>query len=415
MEVSLLLRRLALPQLNRDARLLIAVSGLFAISFYGINALLIVLYVLRLGHGPQYVGWFSASSALSYMAMSLPAGALGKRYGTRQVMLVGGALTAAGIAMLPLAEFVAPLLRNAWPILAQVCRNIGWAMLNVNLVPALMAATTAENRNSTYAYASAFRGLGTFLGTMVGGVLPSLFAGLLGQTLDVPGPYRLSIWTGAAIALVGLAPIALIHRIGHVTSEGPVEHSSPFPTLLVALTIGHVYFAQGGWATCQAFYNAYLDTQLRLPAWAIGAITSIGYLMATFAPMLAPRLALRRSNGWTLMVTTAGTAVSLMPLALLPHWLAAGLGRLGVSALAAIWLPALQVFQMEAVESQWRSLAYGAVSTAMALSFASVSIAGGYIASAAGYGSLFLVGAGLSVAGTVVMWATLKRRAEDRG
>jgi predicted MFS family arabinose efflux permease len=64
---------------------------------------------------------------------------------------------------------------------------------------------------------------------------------------------------------------------------------------------------------------------------------------------------------------------------------------------------------MEWVEERWRSLAYGAVSTAMALSYGSVSIAGGYIIAAWGYSRLFLLGVGLSLAGTVVMQYVLRR------
>ena len=70
----------------------------------------------------------------------------------------------------------------------------------------------------------------------------------------------------------------------------------------------------------------------------------------------------------------------------------------------AIWMPAFQVFQMERVDSRWRSLAYGAVSMAMGLGFGSTSLAGGYIIAAWGYRSLFLIGVGLSLAGATLMW-----------
>jgi MFS family permease len=64
---------------------------------------------------------------------------------------------------------------------------------------------------------------------------------------------------------------------------------------------------------------------------------------------------------------------------------------------------------MELVESKWRSLAYGALSMGMGLSFGSFSLAGGYIIAAAGYRTLFALGAGLSIAGGVLMWAILRR------
>ena len=67
----------ALSQLNPSARLLIATSGMLSVSFLGIQMLLKVLYMLRLDFGTEYIGWFLASSALAYMSMGLPSGALG--------------------------------------------------------------------------------------------------------------------------------------------------------------------------------------------------------------------------------------------------------------------------------------------------------------------------------------------------
>ena len=93
----------ALSTFSRDTRLLFALSGMISISFFGIQMLLKVLYVLRLGYGPEYVGWFLAASSLAFMAMGIPSGMLGNRYGLRTVMLVGGAILVIGMAMLPLA------------------------------------------------------------------------------------------------------------------------------------------------------------------------------------------------------------------------------------------------------------------------------------------------------------------------
>jgi len=65
------------------------------------------------------------------------------------------------------------------------------------------------------------------------------------------------------------------------------------------------------------------------------------------------------------------------------------------------------------VDSEWRGLAYGAVSMAMGLGFGTTSLAGGYIIAAVGYRPLFLLGVGLSLAGVAYLWVVLKRRAGD--
>jgi MFS family permease len=171
---------------------------------------------------------------------------------------------------------------------------------------------------------------------------------------------------------------------------------------------GYVYIDHAGWATCQGFCNAYMDTDLQISTAAIGLITGVGQFLAILAPLIVPRLAARRGHGWTLQMASLGVAISLLPLALVPTWAAAGLGRLGVSVVSAIWMPAIQVFQMELVARDWRSLAYGAVSMAMGMGFGSMSLAGGYIIAASGYGTLFLIGASLSTLAAAWMWGALK-------
>ena len=375
---------------GRDTRLLIAASGLFALPFYGIQMVLRVLYVLRLEHGPEYVGLFGSVGAFAYMAMGLPSGALGRRFGIRRTMLVGGIITVIGMALLPFTEFLPTWAQDAWPIASSAFRTLGWSMFNVNLIPALTAATSAAQRSRAYSLNGMLNGLGTFVGTVSGGMLPGLFGRLLGQSLDVPRPYGVALWAAAAISVTALIPLLLVSRLEAETVEERAQVQGPFPLLAVALMVVHVFLSRGGWAICQSFASAYMDTVLLLPASAIGLISGLGQFAATLTPLLNPRLARRRGDGWTLMVTALGT---------------------GVLSLSAMWMPALHVFQMEQVEPRWRSLAYGTVSMAMGLSFGLLSLLGGYVVAGAGYRSLFAIGACISVAGAGLMWVILKRQA----
>ena len=412
--------RVRLPsgaRFTRDAWLLIAVSGVLSVTFYGIHNLLRVLYVLRLGHGPEYVGVFSASGALTYMAMGLPSGALGQRFGARKTMLVGGVIVVLGMLALPAAEYVPLTLRLTWPIATQVVLICGWSMVNVNIVPGLVAATAPESRGDVYAMNGAVRGLGTLAGTLVGGLLPGLFAGVLGQTLGDASPYGYGLWVAAVLSIAGIVPVALLRTARQSTTESSEAGAAdPFPVALMAILAGHIFLVHGGWATLQAFGNAYMDTDLRLPASAIGLITGAAQLVSIGAALVTPRLARRVGEGRTLLVSGLGMGLSLVPLALIAHWSTATFGRVGNLALEAMWLPALQVYQMERVGERWRSMAYGIVNTVMGLSFGTVSLAGGYIVAAGGYRAVFLVGAGLCVAASVVMGGMVRgeRRAEKR-
>jgi len=110
----------SLHDFSHDAKLLITVTGILAISFFGLYALLRVIYVLRLGYGPEYVGIFSATGALTYMGMGVPSGALGARLGTRKAMLIGASIVVVGMILLPLTEFMPLVLRDGWPFFSQV-------------------------------------------------------------------------------------------------------------------------------------------------------------------------------------------------------------------------------------------------------------------------------------------------------
>jgi len=406
--VSLRLRTLS--HFSRDTRLLLATSGIIATSFFGIHTLLRVLYILRLGYGPEYVGLFGAAGAFTYTTMGLPSGALGRRFGVRRIMLIGGLVTVVGMLILPLAEFLPLQVRATWPVLSQVFHIAGWSMFNVNFVPALMAATTAEERSSAYALNGVLKGVGTFLGTTIGGALPGMFAGMFSLGLDAARPYGYGIWVAAVVGLGALIPLTRLGKLEQTAVAGHVEARAAFPLLPLALMLLYVYLSHSAWAVNRAFGSAYMDTVLSLPASTIGLITSVGQFASILSPLLNPSLARRYGDGWTLMVASLVMGVSLLPMALVPHWAIVGLGNLGILTLAAMRMPALQVFQMELVDTRWRALAYGAVSMAMGFSFGSMSLIGGYVVAAAGYRALFLLGTGLSVAGAVLMWAMLRRQ-----
>ena len=390
--------------------MLLIVVGLVAVSFFGIQTFLKTFYVLRLGYGMVFFGVFNSASAFSYMVMSLPAGALGSRLGLTVTMRLGIIVTVLGMAMLPLTESVPALFRYYWPVFSMMVVSGGYALFSINMVPALMGLTSDENRNSAYATTGVLRGLGAFVGTPFAGLLPGVIASMTGVGLDSPAPYRLALWLSPAVLLLALFPLM---RIGDAERSGKHEEKpslpGSFPVAPVSLLILFVWFSQAAGATCYSFCNAFMDVELQLTTFAIGIISSAGQFASIFAPMLLPMLARRRGNGWTLMATTVGGAVSMIPLILIPQWFAAALGQFASMVLSAVRMPALQVYQMEMIEKRWRSLAYGAVNTAMGFSFMLVSFGGGQIIDKWGYTSLFAMGVILSFFGATIMWGMLKR------
>ena len=92
-------------------------------------------------------------------------------------------------------------------------------------------------------------------------------------------------------------------------------------------------------------------------------------------------------------------------MALLPHWLAAGGGFIGVMMFAGFGRPAFIAFHQESVRPRWRAAISGATTMAAGLGSAAAAFGGGYLVTAAGYRGLFLVGAAVSLVGILIFWA----------
>jgi predicted MFS family arabinose efflux permease len=146
-----------------------------------------------------------------------------------------------------------------------------------------------------------------------------------------------------------------------------------------------------------------MDQALRYSSATIGTITAFGQIVAIGASMLLPSLLKKRNAGWMLITATVGLGISLLLLALSSHWVVVTLGRLGVLVTMAMWLPTLQVYQMEIVEESSRGIVYGAMSMAMGLGFATMSYTGGFVIESYGYGAIFIVGACISAVAAIIM------------
>jgi len=160
-----------------------------------------------------------------------------------------------------------------------------------------------------------------------------------------------------------------------------------------------------GEGAARTFFNVYLDAGLHAPTAQIGVLSAAGQLLAVPAALATPLLMTRWGKERTFVLASLGMAISLLPLALIPHWGAAGLGLMGLMALGSIARPIITVYQQEIVSPSWRAVMSGATTMAAGLSWSAMAFGGGYLITALGYRSPFLAGAGLTVAGALLFWA----------
>jgi predicted MFS family arabinose efflux permease len=168
-------------------------------------------------------------------------------------------------------------------------------------------------------------------------------------------------------------------------------------------------------STTLTFFNLYLDTSLQIPTAQIGLIAALGRLLAVPAALVTPFLTARRGPAMVAIWASLGGSLSMLPMALVPHWSAAGLGFMGVVALSSVRYSAFLVYSMELVSPEQRGAMSGAGEMAAGISFAMMAFGGGYLISQFGYPPLFLTGAGLSALGTLILWTYLRRPKQEIG
>ena len=110
--MSLYLQTLRL--FTRDLRLLLAAVTFHGISFFGITTLLLNLYLLRLGYGLEFIGLVNGVAPTGFAALSLQAGAFGRRWGYRRAVIAGMSVILLGTVLLPFNEFVPAGWQATW-------------------------------------------------------------------------------------------------------------------------------------------------------------------------------------------------------------------------------------------------------------------------------------------------------------
>ena len=244
-----------------------------------------------------------------------------------------------------------------------------------------------------------------FAGNLVGGMLPGLFAATLGLSLDQPASYGYPLWVPAGLYVLALLALLPTRKVRAEPPQERAAETGPAPYGLIALLALVYLLCVAGWGAVQAFFNVYLDAGLGVSTPLIGALSAAGQLLSVPAALSAPLLTARWGKVRTFALVSLGAALSLLPLAFIPHWGAAGLGFMGMTALFWIADPTFMVYHQEIVAPGWRPTASGAVNMALGLSFSAMALGGGYLIGALGYRSLFLTGAGVTAAGALLFWA----------
>jgi MFS family permease len=389
--------------------MILLISAIMGLSIDGgIYSVVLNLYVLRLNFGPEFVGQINSVANLTFALGSLTAGWLGTRYGSRRLMIVGLALGAAGALTLPVADLLTPQGRAPWLALTLILIYVGLAFYFVNSGPFLIRVTAVSARGAIFAIQSAISGLASFVGGLLGGILPAIFATTMVVSMLSPAPYRMPLIVVGVVMVVAFFLVLRTHEPGPEEIEAEAVEARPGAprprsaySLILFMSV--VRFLQvAGVGAAVTFFNVYMDSSLGVSTPAIGVVSASARLLAVPAALLGPLLARRVGYGEAAVIGSLGAVVSLLPMALIPSPVAASIGFVGLLAFTSIRFPTFYIFMMERTPPRLRAAMTGAGEMAAGFSFALISLSGGYIIVHFGYDAAFLLGALITMAGTLL-------------
>ena len=394
---------------SRDVRLFLVSAAIAGLAWEGARTVLFNIYLLRLGYGPETVGVVTAVGAFSFALLCLPAGAMGTRWGIRNMLITGLGLMVAGHLLLPLTEYLEEAWRMSWLLATTVLTYLGYALYLVNGLPFLMDATGTEERDYAFSVHVALVPLAAFVGSALAGVLPGAFALLLGVSIENVAPYRFPMWLVALLlvpAVLVLLPTRPKERRQARASQAhtPEAPASRAPYALFLIMGLVMAFRFGGRGTITTFFNVYLDQGLGAPTAVIGLLLAAGQLISVPAALAAPLVAARWGNPRIIYWGSLVMALCALPLALVPTWGAAGAGFVSSTLFFSLTVGPIRVFSQGLVAPRWRATMASAFMMGAALAFAAVALIGGYAIVTMGYQALFLVAIGLMAAGGIVFW-----------
>lgn len=368
-------------------------SALTTVVGFGLAAVLQNLYLLRLGYDARFIGLVLGVGQLVWAAAALPAAVISSRIGLRNGYLIGPGFFGLGIAMLLLVESQPGAIWPLWLMVSQAVTMVGAAFLTVNIAPYLMAVTGEAERRHAFAVFQAQLPATAFLGSLVAGVLPGVFAAQIGVTLADPAPYRLALWLGPLLCGLSILPL-LGADPARVLTGAETRASSGKAPLMLLLSFGFIVFLQAiGEGAIRTFFNVYLDAGLGVPPAQIGAIMGAAQLLPIFAALSLPYFLARLGTGATLLAALLGLIACLLPLAFGPQLWGAALAYMGALGMMTLTGASRDLLGQELVSPRWRTTIQSALIIGLALGWAANGVIGGWLIEATGFGAMFLAGA----------------------
>ncbi|MCS7286930.1 MAG: MFS transporter [Anaerolineae bacterium] len=372
--------------LSRNAKLFLLTVSIVALGS-GIFMLLLNLFILARGNDQAFLGLLMSTMSLTALSFGLPMGILVDRLGRKQAMVLGAILSIPGTLLLVLSP-------KDWPLMLAAALYGAGNALYMAAGPAFMAENASEDERPTlFSLHSGLSLLMGFLGSALGGSLPTLFSYLLRVHPESVTAYRATLLSAEGIMVFALIPLLMIQERPAARTDQSVKTFSlqdlPFRRDVMALLIPELIIALGA-GLLIPYLNIFFKQRFRISDSFLGLIFAVAQLLMGAATLLAPVLAERWGKIRTVVFTQ---------LASLPFLLMLGFVPILSVAIGAFWLrailmnmagPLYTAFAMERVRDEERGTVGAMIGVAYSIGQSIGPGISGFIQRSFGFSPLFL-------------------------
>ena len=403
-------------QFTRNSKLVLLHSAFAGISF-GVFRFLFNFYVLSLGseYDEAFIGTLQTAASFASIAMALPAAYIAERFSQKNVMIVTGLLST--LSFLGLVLFPFHLLLIAFRMVAGVAMSVR----QVAVAPFLMNNTSESERQWVFSFNFGLMTISSFVGNLLGGVLPTWLGGMFEAAPTDTISYQLALGSMMIVTIMSIGPLGLIPKQQPTPKE---EIEMPWVQLwqygrqLSRFLIPQLIIGLGA-GLMQPFMNIYFRNVYEKPDVPISMVFAIGGFAMAIAQFLGPLLADKFGKIDTVILTQVLSVPFLLTLGIgawvVPSgrgdatiwFLIAGFAFIVRLALMNLSNPVYQTFVLEKVPKSTQALAMSLSSLAFQFGWFIMPQVSGWLQvrfDAFGFVPIFGMVAVFYVTATVLEW-----------
>jgi len=360
---------------SRNARFYLLSELVIGLSF-SIYALIFNLYVDSAGYSRSFLGQLQSLPNLIALFGAIPAGMLVDRIGRKPALLIanlGSVLAKLGIVLAPDA---------GWLRVSAIGFGVANSLWMVSASPFMMENSTDEERNSLF---SAHFGLTTligFVGTLVGGYLPTLFGDMLRVDVESPQAYAGALIVTVLLSALSLLPLLFI-REQRQPVHGEAQSLLPWrnltnPGLALRIFMPNIVISLGA-SILMPYMNLFFKETFSVSDKVLGGIFAVSSVITGTATLASPILADRWGRIRSLTASQLLSIPFLLTIGFSPvFWLAAP-AFWTRAALMNLGSPLYEAFAMEQFAARERATISGLMGMSWTIGWAVGPYVSGYM------------------------------------